>query len=192
MEQIVKKTITIGILSCAVLFFAAAYAWRAPELVQSAAGPKPWDSHAIEATFEGVQVREVDPTHAKVDFLYDLDNRTNSDFQLASAQSTVIMKRLKADGSLSADTLARLASAAFIPTNNRTRIAIELADTFPWPGKPDATADQAFRDFVTRETSGVQGFVIFDQARRYQIELPINLASATAGAARQRAAGTAD
>lgn len=185
------KTIIIGVLSCAVLFFAAAYAWRAPKLVQSAAGPKPWNSDAIEATFEGVQVREVDPTHADVELVYDLDNRTDSDFQLASGPSTVIMKRLKADGSLSSDTQARLASAAFIPTNNRTRIAIEMADAFPWPAKQGAAADQAFRDIVARETSGLQGFVIFDQAWRYQIELPINLASVPASATPQRPAGTA-
>ena len=187
-----KKTIAIGILSCAVLFFAAAYAWRAPKAVQSAAGPKPWNSNAIEATFEGVQVREVDAAHANIEFLYDLDNRTNSDFELESGPDAVIMKRLAADGSLSSDTQARLTSTAFIPTNNRTRIAIEMGDAFAWPAKPDAAADQAFRDFVVRETSGVQGFVIFDQAWRYQIELPINLASVPTGAGPQQpSAGSA-
>lgn len=185
-----NKTIIIGILSCAVLFLAAAYAWRAPKLVQSAAGPKPWNSQAIDAAFEGVQVREVDPTHADIDFLYDLDNHTDSDFELASGPSTVIMKRLKADASLSSDPRARLASAAFVPTNNRTRMAIEVADTFSWPGKPGAAADQAFRDFVTRETAGIKGFVIFDQASRYQIELPIDLATATATAVRPAPTGT--
>jgi hypothetical protein len=180
----VKKTIIIGAVACAVLFFAAAYAWRAPQLVHSAAGPKPWDSHAIEATFEGVQVQEIDPTHATIGFLYDLDNRTNSDFQLASGPSVVIMKRLKADGSLSSEAQARLGSAAFIPTNNRTRISLKMTDTFAWPAKQDANADESFRDFVARETSGVQGFVIFDQASRYQIELPIDLAKAPATATR--------
>jgi hypothetical protein len=187
----VNKTIIIGILSCAVLFFAAAYAWRTPKLVQSAAGPKPWDSHAIDAAFEGVQVREVDPAHADIEFLYDLDNHTDSDFQLASGASTVIMKRLKADASLSSDTRARLASAAFVPTNNRTRMAIEVTDTFTWPAKPGAAADQAFRGFVARETAGVEGFVIFDQASRYQIELPIDLATATATAAPPAPTGAA-
>jgi len=187
----VKKTTIIGILSCAVVFFAAAYAWRAPQSVQSAAGPRPWDSHAIEATFEAVQVRETDPTHAAIEFLFDLDNRTDTDYQLASGPGTVIMKRLKADGSLSADARARLASAAFIPTNNRTRIAIEMTDAFTWPAKQDASANQAFRDFVARETAGVQGFVIFDQASRYEVELPIDLAVAPAAAAPQLPAGAA-
>jgi hypothetical protein len=186
----VKTTITIGILSCAVLFFAAAYAWRAPKVVQSAAGPRRWNSHAIEGAFEGVQVREQDPTHAAIEFLYDLDNRTESDFQLASGPSTMIMKRLKADGSLSSDTQARLVSAAFVPTNNRTRIALEITDSFPWPAKQDASANQAFRDFVERETSGVKSFVIFDRTSRYQIDLPIELASIADATVPRRSSGT--
>lgn len=185
-----NKTIIIGILSCAVLFFAAAFAWRTPKMVQSAAGPKPWDSQAIVAAFEGVQVREVDPTHADIEFLYDLDNRTSSDFQLASGPSTVIMKRLTADDSLSSDTHARLASTAFIPVNNRTRIAIEIADNLPWPAKAGGAADQTFRDFVARETAGIKGFVIFDQGSRYQIELPIDLATVPAAGAAPASTGT--
>ncbi len=146
--------------------------------MQYADGQKPWNSRAIESAFAGVQVREVDAAHASVVFLYDLDNRTGSDYQLTPGPSAVIMKRLKADGSLSSDTRARLVSAAFVPTNNRTRIAVELTHPFAWPAKSDAAADQTFRDFVARETSGLQGFVIFDQTSRYEIELPINLAAA--------------
>ncbi|MGH9717900.1 MAG: hypothetical protein ACRD4R_14405 [Candidatus Acidiferrales bacterium] len=171
-----KKTILIGLLSCAVLFFAAAYAWRTPRLVQSAPpSQSPWNSHAIEGTLAGVQVREVNPSHAAVVFLYDLDNRTSSDFHLGPGPDAVIMKRLKPDGSLSSDTRARLVSAAFVPTNNRTRVALEMTDSFSWPARQAASADQSFRDFVAREASGLDGFVVFDQTSRYEIELPVNL-----------------
>lgn len=173
-----KKTIIIGLLSSAVLFLAAAYAWRAPRLVQHAAGPKPWNSHAIVSTFEGLQVREIDATHAAIHFLYDLDNRTSGDFQLNPGPGDLVMKRLKVDGSLSSDSPARLASAAFVPAGHRTRIDLIVTDTFTWPAKRNAAAARSFRDFVTRQTSAVQGFVIFDQGTRYEIDLPINLATA--------------
>jgi hypothetical protein len=176
-ENGVRKTFIIGILACALLFLAAAYAWKAPQSNQAAAGQKPWNSRAIGSAFTGVQVREVDATHAAVDFLYDLDNRTNSDFRLAPGPSNVIMRRLKADGSLSSDKDAHLAAAAFVPTNNRTRVAVEVTDAFDWPAKEDAAANQAFRSLVAREASGLEGFVIFDQISRYEIELPIDLAT---------------
>src|ERR1700722_9366720 len=62
-----------------------------------------WNSRAIEATFAGVQVREVDSSNATVVFLYDLDNKTDDDYQLAAGSSLIIMSRVKSDGSLTAD-----------------------------------------------------------------------------------------
>lgn len=169
-----KSTITIGVLGCALLFLGAAYLWHSPHVVQSAAGQKPWNRTAIVSTFTGVKVRELDATHAAADFVYDLENRTNGDFQLAPGPSAVVMRRLS-DGSLSSDANAHLLSAAFVPVNNRTRITIEMSDAFNWPAKQDAAADQSFRDFVSHETTGLEGFVIFDQVSRYQIDLPLRL-----------------
>ena len=175
----VKSTIIIGILCCALLFFGAAYFWHAPGVVQSAAGPKPWNTRAIGSAFTEVRVREMDATHAAVDFVYDLENRTSSDYQLTPGPSAVVMRRLKADRSLSSDTNAHLLSAAFVPVNNRTRITVEMTEAFNWPAKQDSAADQSFRDLVTHEASDLEGFVIFDQLSRYEIELPIHLAAST-------------
>lgn len=176
-DRSLKKIIVVGILCCAVLFFAAGYFSRAPKVVHSATNQEPWNSQAIRSSFTGVQVRELDSSHAAVDFLYDLENRTNSDFELAPGPNAIVMKRLKVDGSLSADANARLTSTAFIPTNNRTRVTLEVTGHFIWPAKQDASTDQALRDLVQREASGLDGFVIFDQASRYEIVLPIDLAA---------------
>lgn|GEM_PF-2506442 len=176
----VKKTIIIGILCCAVLFFAAGYFAHAPRTIPSSsksAAEQPWNSQAIQSSLIGVKVRELDATHAAIDFVYDLQNQTSRDYQLTPGPSAVIMKRLKTDGSLSSDPDSRLVSAAFVPTNNRTRITLEMTEPFNWPAKQDAAADQSFRDFVHRAASSLEGFVIFDQASRYEIELPINLAA---------------
>lgn len=169
-----KSTVTIGIFCCAVLFLGAAYFWRSPRVVQSAPGQKPWNKTSIVSTFTGLKVRELDDAHAAVDYVFDLENRTDTDFQITPGPSAVVMRRLS-DGSLSSDANAHLLAAAFVPVGNRTRITIEMSDAFSWPVKDDSAADQSYRDFVSRETSGLKGFVIFDQTSRYEIALPISL-----------------
>jgi hypothetical protein len=130
-----------------------------------------WNSRAIEGTLAGVRVREVDPGHAAVVFLYDLDNRTDRDFRLSIGPNVVIMSRLQLNASLSADQQVSLDSSAFIPAKNRTRISLEVNHPFDWPAQKDAAAERQLRQFVADQVSGLQGFVLFDQATRYQIEL---------------------
>jgi hypothetical protein len=175
-----KSTITIGVLCCALLFLGAAYFWRSPRVVQSAAGQKPWNTTSIVSTFTGVKVRELDDAHAAVDYVFDLENRTNTDFQVTPGPSAVVMRRLS-DGSLSSDANAHLLAAAFVPVSNRTRITIEMSDAFSWPAKEGSAEDQSFRDFLSRETSGLEGFVIFDQISRYEIDLPISFSVHSSG-----------
>jgi hypothetical protein len=132
-----------------------------------------WDSRAVEASFEAVRVRQVDATHAALVLLYDLTNRTGSDYRLEKDSSEVIMSRLKPGGILSSDTQVFLDNAAFIPAGSRTRIAIEIDGPFNWPTRHDVAAERALRQFVAAEVADVDGFVLFDQPNRYQIELPV-------------------
>jgi hypothetical protein len=131
----------------------------------------PWNSRAIQSTLTGVRVRELDSTHAAVVFFYDLDNRTDSDYRLSSGPNVVIMSRLQPSGSLSGDEPINLDSAAFVPAKNRTRIALEISRAFDWPAQRDGAAERQVRQFVADQVAGVEGFVLFDQAARYQIEL---------------------
>ncbi|MDE3168909.1 MAG: hypothetical protein KGL75_02100 [Acidobacteriota bacterium] len=178
-----KRTIVIGVLCCAVLFFAAGYFSRAPRVVQSAMKQPPWNSRAIQSSLKAIQVRELDSNHAAVDFVFELENRTYSDFQLVPGPSTIIMKRLRADGSLTSEPAARLTSAVFLPTNNRTRITLEVSAPFNWPVKQDPAADESFRGFARSEVSGLDGFVVFDQVSRYEVDLPIDLGSSPSSVA---------
>ncbi len=178
-----KTTTLVWLVLCCAALFAIGYVSHAPKTAQSAAGEKPWNSQAIRSSFAGVQVREVDATHAALDFVYDLENRTANDFEVAPGPGIVVMKRLNSDGSLISDPNARLLSAAFIPTNNRTRFTVEMMEPFAWPAKQGAVADQSFRDFVKSQASGLEGFVIFDQTSRYEIDLPIDLATTAASTA---------
>jgi len=130
-----------------------------------------WNSRAIESTLAGVRVREVDSAHAAVVFSYDLDNRTGTDYRLASGPNVVIMSRLKPNGILTAAQQVSLDSAAFVPANDRTRISLEMSHPFEWPTQRDSSTDRQLRQFVAEQVAGLQGFVLFDQANRYQIEL---------------------
>jgi len=133
----------------------------------------------MEATLAGIQVKEVDAAHATIVFSYDVDNKTDSDYSVASGPNVVIMSRLRSSGSLVANEQARLSSTAFVPARNRARIALALTQPFPWPAQRDAAADEAIRQLVTGEMAPLSAFVLFDEAKRYQIELP----AAPAGAA---------
>lgn len=164
-----KKTALAVVVACLLLLLLLSVKGKLPRWATRAA---PWDSSAIQATFAGVRVREIDPNHAAVLLFYDLENETDADYQLTSGPNVVIMNRLAADRTLSSDRPAILESSAFVPARNRTRITLELTRTFTWPAQKDAAADQSFRQLVASQVAGLTGFVLFDQAARYQIELP--------------------
>jgi len=143
-------------------------------LARSAAPAGPsnsWNASAIQGTLAGIRVKEIESSHAAVVFFYDLDNRTDSDYKLASGPSIVIMSRLQPSGSLSSDQQINLETGAFVPAKNRTRIALETSRAFAWPPARDAAAERQIRQLVADEVAGLEGFVLFDQATRYEIDL---------------------
>lgn len=160
----------IGLAVCGLVLLILAFA-KFSCLRPSSASPNAWNSGAIQSTLAGVRVREEDATHAAVVFFYDLDNKTDNDYRLASGPNVVIMSRLQPNGSLSSDQPIRLNSTAFVPAKNRTRIALEISHPFDWPTQRDAVAERQVRQFVADQVAGLEGFVLFDQATRYQIDL---------------------
>ena len=159
------------VLICTVLGAAVAVLTKSRRS-EARRDPRGWNTHAIESTLNGIQVREIDHAHAAVILVYDLDNRTNSDYTLEKGPSVAVMSRLKPSGVLSADPQVSVDSSTFLPAGNRTRIALEIDTPFNWPPRRDRAADHSFRQLVAAELEGVNGFVLFDQTKRYQIELP--------------------
>ena len=165
----------MGAVTCALLVSFAVLLGRFVRGRPAAAPASPWNVGAMEATLAGIQVKEVDSAHAAILFSYDLDNKTDRDYSLASGPNVVIMSRLRSDGSLVTNEQASLSSTAFVPARNRARIALVLTQPFPWPAQRDAAADETFRQLVTGKIAPLSAFVLFDQANRYQIELPAAL-----------------
>jgi hypothetical protein len=137
----------------------------------------PWNSGAIQSAFAGAQVQEADATHATLIFLYDLDNNTDADYRFAKGAGTVVMTRLKSNGSLSSEEPIELNNSVFLPARNRTRIAVQVTRPFNWPtglpaGQIGPVNQLKFRQLVADEVANLSGFVMFDTATHFQIELP--------------------
>ncbi len=139
--------------------------------------PSPWNSSAIQSTFAGAQVQEADATHATLEFFYDLDNNTDTDYRFTKGAGTVVMTRLKSNGSLSSEEPIELNNSVFLPARNRTRIALQVTRPFNWPTGLPATQigpvnQVKFRQLVADEVANLSGFVLFDTGSHFQIELP--------------------
>jgi hypothetical protein len=136
-----------------------------------------WNPGAVHAELNAVQVREIDPNHATIVFSYDLDNQTDADYQMAKGPTTVIMTRLKADGTLTPNDSLHLDNSIFIPARNRTRISLSMTQPFRWPQgmaleHMGPVNQDKYRALLAQEVNGASGFVLFDQTAHYQIELP--------------------
>jgi hypothetical protein len=161
-----------GAYAVCTLLVLAVSAEKLPQARSLANTAAPWNSQAIQSTFAGVRIRELNPAKSEVVLLYDLDNKTDQDYQLAKGPGVLIMTRLKSTGSLSSEKQVVLAAPAFVPARNRTRIELSITRAFNWPGRMDAAAQMRIRQLVSGELPDLKGFVLFDQDSRYQIELP--------------------
>lgn len=145
---------------------------------------KPWNSSAITANYVGAQLRELDSGNAALYLAYEVQNHTDSDYQLADGPAAVVMSRLRADGSLSSQQQVRLSYPTFLPARQRARVALEIPVPFSWPADNDSAYQDKLRELVNQKLTDEQAFVLFDQADRFDIEFPsgwqeLKMASAT-------------
>jgi hypothetical protein len=167
--------VTIAFLGAAALLFLAL---RPPSKPAAAAGqPEGWNSSAIRSSFVGVQVKEIDPAHAALIFSYDLESTTDSDYHSSNDPKVLIVGRLKSNGSLKPEDSMQIDNSIFLPARNRARIALKVSYSFNWPaqmfpGQVGPITQEKFRSFVAGKVADLQEFILFDQAARYQIELP--------------------
>jgi hypothetical protein len=174
-----KKLLIFTALVCvlAFLIFKVLPHNGAPQVAKLAPSDPVWNSAAVRSTFTGIQVHELDATHAELVFSYDLENNTNTDFQLAKGPTTVVMTRLKSNSTLTSERPVELDHSVFLPARNRVRMSLKTAGLFNWPsglpiGQMGPVNQDKFRTLVSQEIGGISGFVVFDQAAHLQIELP--------------------
>ncbi len=167
-KKVLKICLSAGVLTFVILVIFG----RGPHRGATAISPKPWNADAIKGSFVQLQVREIDRTKSAIVFYYDLENNTGTDYRLEDGPNLAFMLRLKPDGSLVADPGIKLSEAAVLRAGTQTRVALQLVRPFTWPARMDAVATTKFRQFVVSAVENLDGFVMFDQAAHYRIELP--------------------
>jgi hypothetical protein len=174
-----KKLLIFVLFVCVLALMAIQILSRTThqEPAAKAAPPPAWNAGSVRGTFAGLEVHQVDPSHVQLIFYYDVDNSTDSDYQLAKGPGTVVMTRLKSNGSLSSDIAIELDHSVFVPARNRTRVSLQSTQSFSWPsgmqaGQIGPANQDKFRTLVAQQVGNFSGFVLFDQATHTQIELP--------------------
>jgi hypothetical protein len=168
-----KKALVVGASTGAGVVLVLLVVLRGAAFRNSPVPPRQsWNQNAIKATYVGSQLRQIDRSLAGLSLSYDLENNTDRDYRLADGPGVFIMSRLKFAQSLSQEELIRLSYPIFLPANQRVRMAIEISHPFVWPAAKDPDFENKLRDFVRQRLAKVEGFVLFDDLNRCQVELP--------------------
>ncbi len=144
--------------------------------------PKPWNRSAITAEY--YRVSATDQPDSKLEFQYVLENKTDKDYELQKYSAPKIAARLEDTNSLTGfadENQIVLELPVFVPAHQKTRITITMpsygfsALTHP---TSSSTAEERRKyraevaAHVTKQLSNLNGFVLFDESKRYQVDLP--------------------
>jgi hypothetical protein len=179
----IRKWIILGTsfgVACALTLAGAYGVWRWYQT-----RPKSWNSNAIVATFDKV---ETAPTEDRLIFSYVLHNKTRTDYRLSSKDQVEFMTRLKNPASLMHDDLTDVPAnhiqvtrlqdfPVFIPPGEGVPFAVSQFTIFPKGFvDPPVTDPSAYKRETARianeQLPNIAGFVLFDNASQYRIDLP--------------------
>ncbi len=140
--------------------------------------PKPWNTSALVAkeapSFDSRRVGD----SKEIEFIYLLENATDADYEISSDSNIRITVRDK-QGVFAATKLtndfASLELPIFIPARQKAYVTFSIKKLNKLPDQGTGEAPEAYHERIRAyiETlDGVGSFVLFDEAKRYQIELP--------------------
>lgn len=155
------------------LAFLALLSWRASR-------PQPWNTTSITATFDSV---DIEGPEGKLVFYYILQNNTDRDFRVTSEQELVLTGKLERQQSLTQESSKEFLSGelpVFIPARQLARFAIHLGYAYRGTQPLSGGTAKAERDhdralivaYVRDELPNLEGFALFHENTRYQIDLP--------------------
>jgi hypothetical protein len=159
-------------LMLAVLAGVGLWYWNRPK------PPKPWDTQAITAEYIKADVEGDKNTLV---FSYTLQNNTDLDYRVEDASAITLGAKLKQENSISLGGPDSFAAdyPIFIPAHGRTRFRLHLP-AYPYENREKANAtDDEEHDFytglaqyLTNHTANLDGFFLFDNAKRIEIIFP--------------------
>jgi hypothetical protein len=143
--------------------------------------PKPWNKDAITATFD--QIRTEGSENKTLVFFYTLQNNTNRDYKAEVQSHLATLVKLKKQESLSGLTDGKeylsIDLPIFIPPKQRLRFGLHLKYSYKGPEyRPDFTEEelekyrQGLEAYISEKLKNLDGFVVYDEKNRYQIDLP--------------------
>ena len=110
---------------------------------------------------------------------YTLENTTDTDYEMPPVDELRVNARLKREKGLSSASLMKIDDRTFIPAKQRMRFAVHLRYpvTEVFADNPTTKEEQRKKwtgiiAYLNKDLPNVDGFVIFDQIHRYQINLP--------------------
>lgn len=141
--------------------------------------PKPWNKNALKATFATMEF-DTRPQEAsyKVDFLYDVENTTERNYDFNSSSLTLLAvlpegnALSKEFGHYQAED-PKLDGPAFIPAHGKARIHVLVAYQYPseWTAKEKNDAEKVSKS-LNHRLRELTGFVAYDQISHYEIDMP--------------------
>lgn len=140
--------------------------------------PKPWDINAVVASYDHI---DTEGENNNIVFYYTLQNNTDLDYKIPNLSNVVAMAKLEKQKSLSStpnDEHLKPDFPILIPARQRIRFAIDLKYPYDKKLKNDSTQQERkkygeeLERFANDKLSNLDGFVLFDERNRYQINLP--------------------
>ena len=170
---ILIRSIGIGFgAMLAIIIFVLSYSWYTSR-------PRPWDTKSITSTFDRVLTEGDDNTYV---FSYIIQNNTNEDYTLTKGSDVIVSAKLKRQNSISTDNENEsniiTDSPVFAPAKQKSyfKVHINYQSKIKPPNFDNETEFNKYREAVKNELSrnfkNIDGFMIYDKTRKYQIDLP--------------------
>jgi hypothetical protein len=152
--------------------------------------PKPLDAKAILATYQYPDIESGEfegPNGTRIDTIvvyYTLENTTDVDYHMPPQDQLEVDGRLKLEKSLTLPLTSSRGSSllkldeeqVFIPAKQRRWFVVHLNN---WvlpkrfgPSEEHSKRRKLIEDYMKKEFYDFDGFVVFDSANRYEIDLP--------------------
>ena len=152
--------------------FAAVLAAGAFWYLSRPAPQKAWDTKSVQATFDELIVR-TEPDRFRAFFTYVLENKTGADFRIEGPPQAVVMHKYPKGGGLAQAPELKWDHPLFLPAGQKVRFTLELPIAYGNdPVAQEAEEVDKITKFFAPHLDKVDGFVLFDEARRLQVELP--------------------
>lgn len=143
--------------------------------------PKPWNSAALKATFDTIEITTAGPSSKDsyiVNFCYHVQNNTDRNYQINASALTLMA--VLTDGSALSKQFGTYQSGdaivdgpAFIPPGGTARMGVRVSYLYP-DEFTDADKQEAKKIVpnLNRRLRELSGFVVFDEENHYRIDLP--------------------